>query len=445
MIVEIDGERYDVPDDATTEEIDALTKDINSSSTLEGVSGSLHTADVVPEPTVAESVIQHLKNLKESVSPPTSMAELKAAASPTVGKRGVLKSLEQEGKRLGGAVRASGQKIAEDFVALPGVREFPKAAAATGAAGSALVDMISDSLTPSWQQQALGTEGMVGLKAPTPAQMAEMGINPRMGVPDVLKIGKKEFPLDAGFDAASKGIRGVVDSVRPVLEEKVGPRVVKAVFGPSEEATVARLKNPERIKGAKPEQRIAEDFEGDVQGLDAQIKKDTDAAHGTLSTERDLLRPIPGETPVGQTPSVRQSATAKDTLIKIIKDARAGIGQRFDDAAIAAKTKLEDYLERLKPLRSTASEAEVGKMLRGIREDADFSGTPGKDTLNSAILEIQGKMSDILKHNNPAYDEAMAPLAEKVRLLLDLENKFAMKNKPGVGLRAEMDRTPNLL
>ena len=122
--------------------------------------GSITTHEVTAprdeSTSVPGKVSSYLKRLfaatKESMTPPKTMEEVKRLLSPSAGKYGVGRFMEEEGKRVGSSVRNAGKKVAEDFVELPGVRQFPKTAAVAGGLGSAAVDMMSDSLTPSSTQ-----------------------------------------------------------------------------------------------------------------------------------------------------------------------------------------------------------------------------------------------------------------------------------------------------
>ena len=93
--------------------------------------------------------------------------------NPNMGQYGLSKVLEEEGKRVGAAVRGASQNYAEEVPGSLFGQDYPKTAAAIGAGFSTVADVTSDSLTPSAMQQSLGAEG-VGImgKMAAPAMKA---------------------------------------------------------------------------------------------------------------------------------------------------------------------------------------------------------------------------------------------------------------------------------
>lgn len=189
---------------------------------------SITTHDVPAAP-ADESVRDMLARLLKDAYSPEGF-KMEDQLSLTAGKAGPGRFLESEGKRVGGAVRAAGKNLAEKFVELPGVNKFPKAAATVGSAGSAVTDFLSDSLTPSSQQLAVGMEPII-----SGAKAAEMGVTSRMaqklsGIPEWLaRIIRREGPavLEGGkgtpesVDAAMAGIRDVIEKNRTTAGEAV--------------------------------------------------------------------------------------------------------------------------------------------------------------------------------------------------------------------------------
>lgn len=122
--------------------------------------------EVTGPPAGNPSFLSRLGTATRQMFFPKNMEEVKNAINPNLGQFGVSKILEEEGKRLGAAVRGSdvSGKIAENVPGLPKAALFPMAM------GSAAVDAASDSLTPSGFQQQLGAEGAgMALRAAGPA------------------------------------------------------------------------------------------------------------------------------------------------------------------------------------------------------------------------------------------------------------------------------------
>jgi hypothetical protein len=91
---------------------------------------------------------------------PTSMDEVKSLFNPNAGQYGVSRVLEEEGKRVGGAVRGAAGNSAEQLATSKFGQQHPYLAAGAGAAYSTVADAASDSLTPSSFQQQLGAEAI---------------------------------------------------------------------------------------------------------------------------------------------------------------------------------------------------------------------------------------------------------------------------------------------
>lgn len=109
---------------------------------------------ITPEvqgPPPKESFLQRLARGTRQMFFPASMDEVKSLVNPNLGQFGASKILEEEGKRLGAAVRGSTENIREKA---PISTSLPGPAGLLGA-----VDVLSDSLTPTGFQQNIGAEG----------------------------------------------------------------------------------------------------------------------------------------------------------------------------------------------------------------------------------------------------------------------------------------------
>lgn len=129
------------------------------------------------------------ESTKELVMP--SMDGLKRLFSPGAGQFGPSRFLEEEGKKVGQAVRSSAQNIADKMAtSVPG--------AAAGAALGTAADVTSDMLTPSSFQQSLGSEAP-GLLGPAIKGMAVEPARRALGITKMHMSNSK-----SGFEAIRK-------------------------------------------------------------------------------------------------------------------------------------------------------------------------------------------------------------------------------------------------
>lgn len=230
-------------------------------SPVEESVSALHTGDVVP-PDLPESISgklsSYITRLMKAHNPfPTSLEDIKGALSPTPGKVGMGRFLEEEGKRVGKSVRAVGRHSAEDLVQLPGFNKFPEASAAYGAGSSAALDLISDSLTPSAMAQNVGAEaGLSALKG------GELALRGRLaekvsGLPPHVARAVRENPE---FFEVTKGTPEAQDAankaIQDILEEAHAGHITKTTAD-REAARVGELGDVEA--GVRDIQKVIKD------------------------------------------------------------------------------------------------------------------------------------------------------------------------------------------
>lgn len=192
----------------------------------EAIVPGLQTGDVTPPEvpgTPAAAVSAYLRRIFKAHNPfPTSQEEIRGALTPTPGKVGAGRFLEEEGKRVGAAARGAGMNMAEDFVELPGVRQFPEAAATAGATGSAVVDILSDTLTPSGAAQNIGGDvllrGLKGAELAARARVAEKvsGLPPH--VARAVRTNPEFFETTKGtpeaLDASNAALQDIIQGAK---------------------------------------------------------------------------------------------------------------------------------------------------------------------------------------------------------------------------------------
>jgi len=121
--------------------------------------GMVSPAVDVPTDTSPAGYVKRLFNASKEMFIP-SMENVKRLFSPSAGQFGVSKVLEEEGRRVGGAVRSAAENTAEQIATSKFGQQNPNLSAGMGAAYSTVADVASDSLTPSAFQQQLGGEGL---------------------------------------------------------------------------------------------------------------------------------------------------------------------------------------------------------------------------------------------------------------------------------------------
>lgn len=118
----------------------------------------------IPDKNTPSDVVKRVWDATKETFVPSG-GSLKRLFNPNAGQFGVSKVLQEEGMRVGKAVRSSGDKIAEGIATSRIANVSPSLAAGIGTGVSTLTDLTSDALTPSSAQQSLGVDvGLAGLK-----------------------------------------------------------------------------------------------------------------------------------------------------------------------------------------------------------------------------------------------------------------------------------------
>ncbi len=316
---------------------------------------TLHTGDVKP-PDLPEGipakVSAYLQRIMKAHNPiPGSMDDVKAALSPTPGKAGMGRFLEEEGHRVGEAVRGAGENMAEGFVELPGVNRFPEAAAGVAATGSAAVDLLSDTLTPSGAAQNIGGDAMLRGAAGLERAVTSKGIEKLSGLPPRVAESIKAEP---DFFGRTEGTPEALEASNKALQDIIGE---------------ARSGHISKTTAAREAARAGElgEVEAGVRDIQGVIKGARKGAGAAIQAEKEKL----GFTPL-------------DEQAKMI--AERGLPPKMDDAGLIR--------EALGLLRSDAPRGpETIEPLVSLRQAID-------DRINFGVKDINPpgtKMEAILK------------------------------------------------
>ena len=372
------------------------------------------------EPSRDKSVSDYVKRLfdatKETMTPPTTMDAVKRLLSPSSGKFGVGRFFEQEGKGIGEAVRDAAMNIATKSAESKPGQAFPVTTSAAGATGSAIIDMISDSLTPSAMQQQVGPVGL----------------------------------------EIAKGVVGP-------LAEKAGVKGLSSVFGPSSDAIEARLANPDAIKNAPTNEELSWKLADKVREISRQAGEYDTKALDTLSSyapEPLELPPIPERpAPVSGAYGEKYTAPIEETAGRLVPPTpidpgtaipKGKIGHVIDnviyglenpDGGIVgpAEKKATALLESMKnDIQKVGGGDYISeKGVKGIIESLDSNinwDDQSAAVANNALKNTRQAIDSILKSQNPGYEAAMEPVAERVKAVEDARRLFGLRNEPGQGL-----------
>lgn len=107
-----------------------------------------------------ESFLSRLARGTRQTFFPNSMGEVKSALNPNLGQFGVSKILEEEGKRVGSAVRGSVSSATDLAKNSAFGQKHPSLVNSVYAPTKFITDAYSDVLTPSGAQQTIGQEGL---------------------------------------------------------------------------------------------------------------------------------------------------------------------------------------------------------------------------------------------------------------------------------------------
>lgn len=327
-------------------------------SPLGTVVSALHTGDVTP-PALPEGipakVSSYLQRVMKAHNPfPTSMDDVKGIFEPSPGKVGAGRFLEEEGKRVGEAVRGAGYNMAEAFAEAPGLRQFPEVAGRVAAFGiSAPIDLLSDTLTPSGAAQGIGGDAAVSaIKGAAMAARAR-GAEKVSGLPPHVSRAVRENPeffettqgTPEALEASNAALKGIIDSARA---------------GHIADRTMAR----EFIRPIE-----LADVESGVRDIQGVIKGARKTAGAAIQAEKEKL----GFTPL-------------DEQAKLI--AERGLPEKMDDAALIR--------EALGLLRKEAPRGpESIEPLVGLRQAIDDRINFGARDINPPGTKMEAILKDL--------------------------------------------------
>jgi hypothetical protein len=264
---------------------------------------------------------------------------------------------------------------------------------------------------------------LVGLgmdTAPFVSDIASKAADTLGGEGGAVSLGGKaplsERAVNAAFEPSEEATRiSEKAGSKPTLEDSAQAKIMSTIFGPSQEAIMARMKTPEAVTNYQSAAELSHQLPADISKLSDQISKAEGAAYETLGTT-----PEAGGIP-------------KQNVLGIIQGVRAEMGDVItpaEERAAGVLDKLHGSLE--KSLPDTVPEYQLKDTLKRLNKAIDWDN-PESGTANSALKAVKGTLNAMLKKQNPAYEAAMKPVEQLTGLHDDLLNQFNVKRVPGGG------------
>lgn len=230
--------------------------------------------------------------------------------------------------------------------------------------------------------------------------LARAGIEAGMGA--VQGLGAAEDTGDipqsvltgAGIGAAGSGAIDVASKAARYGLGKLGDVAGLTIFSTPTEVTQALRQNPRALEGAKETSDIADILAQRLQGQKRDLGTTRKAALDTL-----------GDSPLQ---NKEQMVSKIESLAN--EFGATGVAESYPGSqAILSEIKLARDA-----ILNSQNEREIKNILARLDERADFSAAGGNQ-INAVRKQIRGIVDSGLKQENPAYAEAMKPLAEQTR------------------------------
>jgi hypothetical protein len=211
--------------------------------------------------------------------------------------------------------------------------------------------------------------------------------------------------------------RAAASSAAPGLGKRVFAKGIKTAFGPTEEAVLARMENPARVKTAFSAPELADQMTVSMKNFDETIKEFAGKAAEKLRSS----------------PYIEEGATPKTDILNIVKNVRKDIGGAYTPDVKAASKALKDIETSLKTkLKSTVSETQIKGLIQQLDENINW-GNPAASKSNKALIGIRTRLDGIIKKQNTGYTDAMKPVDEAMRVKNRIQNKFGIEYETAKG------------
>ena len=185
-------------------------------------------------------------------------------------------------------------------------------------------------------------------------------------------------------------------------------------FGPSAENISARIANSKVIQNARPYEQIAADIPMAMKDIDSKITQADNLAWDTLSKDPNS----------GYSPSV---------VVQLIDETKKKIvGKTIGEADKAAVKVLKgiksDILKEY--ANENISQADLKSILQKLDKNIDYD-TPLSDVSNRALKDLRHNADAMLKADNEAYGQAIAPVQRLIKIKEKAQKILGVKKLVG--------------
>lgn len=217
-------------------------------------------------------------------------------------------------------------------------------------------------------------------------------------------------------EGASAAAKAAAEEAGTSVSKKVLAGTLEVATGVPADAVEARLKNPAAVKTAFAHHELADQMAQSVQNFhDNVIAQDAEVAQKTLSKSQYL----------------DQGAFTKDQITQQIKLAKNDIGAQFTpEKSAAVKSVNKVMTDWARKLRNTVSQSKVKELIQDLDSQIDY-GNPAVSKTNEAFIGLRVRLDKMLKGVNSAYEKAMLPVDEDMRVLQKVRKKFDIKKDFG--------------
>lgn len=273
-----------------------------------------------------------------------------------------------------------------------------------------------------------------------------LGIENRQAPPapilDQAKQVGKQFQTGAMIETGGRLLKPAVKGIEAIVK-----KAVPIAFGPSKEAVAARIADKDAIANAASHDALAQKLPETLNTVKSQITELEKAAQKTLSKSNN---PQDGAIPVKAVEGLLNS------LEKGLRVGKAVVGPAAERATSVingirkkilgiepSETVIGPYGEKIAQQPAYISQSNLRDLIRSFDNNIDWTSQE-LAPLNTTLEKGRTIIDSILKHKNPAYAQAIAPEAEKIRLLKSVQRKFNVSSVPGEGFTPGTATATNL-
>lgn len=268
--------------------------------------------------------------------------------------------------------------------------------------------------------------GYAGGKSAADALDEFLGLkNAPANIPEVATRTGENLLEGAKMEALGMALHPVVKGMASTLI-KGGKKIAGPLFGVSDEALNAYLKDPKSIKDASME-GLARKLPNVAEKFNDVISYFSKNADDLLSTSKFLEKSAndPG------------GAFTKDEITKALSAARKSLGGLYTDEGRTAAKALGRIGESFKRLGNTVSQSQVKGIIQKLDDEIPWTkvwkSPESLTAADNALIKTRTRLDGLLKTKNPEYGEAMKPVSEAIQSRNEFIKKFGIQDIKGQG------------